>query len=70
VHQHVGVAADRRGKVRVVLKRQTKVANIFGRVDSFSHERSVAVRIKVLLGFALDIFEQFGDIACRLFFLV
>ena len=45
VHQHVGVAANRRSEVRIILKREAEVADIFGRINRLRHRARLRSRL-------------------------
>ena len=58
VHHHVGIAADGRGEVGVVVEAEAVVADVLGGVDSLGHRTDGERRQEVLLAFALDVDEH------------
>ena len=57
VNHHVGVAADGAGEVGVVLKGQTVVTNVLGRVDGLGHGAQCQHLNQILLAFALHLLQ-------------
>src|SRR4051812_13195552 len=62
MREHVGVAANGRGKLRVVLKREAEMPDVFSRVDCLGHASQCRSADQMLFGLALNFFEQFLDI--------
>ena len=61
MHHHVGVAADRRRKVRVVVEREPIVPHILGAVHGFGHGPHRKRFQHVGLGRTLDLAQQVVD---------
>ena len=65
VHHRIRIAADRRGKMRVVVEGKSVVTDVLGRIDRLCHRSDGKSREQVLLRTVVNILHQLVDALCH-----
>ncbi|MPN56530.1 hypothetical protein SDC9_204220 [bioreactor metagenome] len=58
VYHHVGITADRRGEMRIIIEGQSVMTKIVGRVDRLSHRTDCKCFDQVLLFLSLNFIQK------------